>query len=76
MRGLIMKLSIQQQAIKKYIDNAHTRGRKPSIREVAEAFKITPDQVRGALRAIKKHKRSNPFYNADVPDFFKDIFDL
>ena len=62
-----MTLSIIQQAIKKYIDKAHEKGYNPKISEVAKAFKITPDAVRGHLKAIKKTKN-------DMPDFFKDIF--
>ena len=69
-----MKLSIQQQAIKIYIDKAHARGHKPSIKEVAKAFKITPDQVRSALKTIKANTPPKFYGDPGIMDMFYGIF--
>jgi len=55
---------INHAHIKNYINQYHDRGQKPTIRQVAEAFGITPDEVRGALKRIRDEK---------TPDIVKDI---
>ena len=54
--GGIIMLSIQDQAIKKYIDN----GENVTVSEVARNFKITHSEVRKTLSRLRIHKKSQP----------------
>jgi len=58
---------INHAHIKNYIKQYHDRGQKPTIRQIAEAFGITPDEVRAALKRIRGDRE---------PDIIKDILGL
>ena len=54
--------------IKSYVERAHKDGKGPTIRQIAEAFGCSTDQVRKSLAEIRRER------SGSVADFFRKTF--
>ena len=61
-------MNVLTTMIKSYVERAHKDGKGPTIRQIAESFGCSTDQVRKSLAEIRRE------HGGDVADFFKRTF--